>query len=176
MNMLWLRSLLRGRWGRQLGSASGLAVTVALLATLGAFIASSAPTMARRALATLNLDWQLLLAPGANPQPVEAALRESAPIEALQLVGYADVAGLSAQSGGTTQTTGPGKALGLPVGYAHDFAQQIQLLQGSADGVLIASQTASNLHVAVGDTVTVQRMGLTPVDLKITGIVSLPNA
>lgn len=176
MNMLWLRSLLRGRWGRQLGSAGGLAVTVALLATLGAFIASSAPTMARRALATLNLDWQVLLAPGANPQPVEAALRKTAPIEALQLAGYADVAGLSAQSGGTTQTTGPGKALGLPAAYAHDFAQQIQLLQGSADGVLIASQTASNLHVTVGDTVTVQRMGLAPVDLKITGIVSLPNA
>lgn len=44
------------------------------------------------------------------------------------------------------------------------------------DGVLVAQQTAANLQVTVGDTVTIQRVGLSPVDVKVDGVVDLPYA
>jgi putative ABC transport system permease protein len=42
--------------------------------------------------------------------------------------------------------------------------------------VLVAQQTAANLHVAVGDTVTIGRLGLPAVKVKVGGVVDLPNA
>lgn len=176
MNFVWLRGLLHGRLGRLLGSVAGLTMTVALLAALGAFVGSTAPTMARRALASLNLDWQVLLGPGIAPQKVEAALRQAAPIQALQPVGYADVSGFTAVSGGTTQDTGAGKVLGVDAAYRQAFASEIELLRGNDGGAVIAGQTASNLHVGVGDSVTVHRIGLPDVQVQVTGIAALPNA
>jgi putative ABC transport system permease protein len=42
--------------------------------------------------------------------------------------------------------------------------------------VLIATQTAANLHLAPGDMVTIQPVGGSPVDVRISGVVALPNA
>ena len=42
--------------------------------------------------------------------------------------------------------------------------------------MLVAQQTAANLHVAVGDTVTIGRLGLPAVKVKVGGVVDLPNA
>lgn len=176
MIALWLRGMLWARRGRLLGGIAGLAVTVALLATLGAFVASSAQTMAQRAIAGVAIDWQVLLAPGADAAAVAGAVRHASSVSALQPVGYADMAGLSATTGGTTQTTGPGKVLGIASDYTRRFAGQIQTVLGSPDGVLVATQTAANLHVTVGDRVTVQRIGVAPVDLTVAGVVALPNA
>ncbi|MDE2092888.1 MAG: FtsX-like permease family protein [Burkholderiales bacterium] len=177
---LWLRGTLVGRTGRLLGSIAGLALTVALLASLGTFVASSAQTMARRAIANVPVDWQVLLAPTADAAHVSAAILQAAPGALIRSVGYADTAGLTATtgtaSGATTQTTGAGQVIGLDADYTTRYANQIQLVLGSADGVLIATQTAANLHVTVGDTVTVQRIGVAPVDVKIAGVVTLPNA
>jgi len=176
MIALWLRGMLWARRGRLLGGVAGLAVTVALLATLGAFVASSAQTMARRAIVGVAVDWQVLLAPGVDASFVADAVRRASAVTALQAVGYADTAGLSATTGGTTQTTGPGKVLGIESDYSTRFADQVRLVFGAADGVLIATQTAANLHVTVGDRVTLQRIGVAPVDLTVAGVVALPNA
>ena len=175
MIALWLRGMLWERRGRLLGGIAGLAVTVGLLATLGAFVTSSAQTMARRAIAGVAVDWQVLLAPGVDAGTVSDLVR-TASVRAMQAVGYADTAGLSATAGGTTQTTGPGKVLGLEPDYAGRFADQLRLVLGTGEGVLIATQTATNLHVTVGDVVTLQRYGVAPVDLTISGVIALPNA
>ena len=50
MITLWLRGLLRRRPGRLLAAAAGIAVAVALLASLGAFLAHSQATMTDRAV------------------------------------------------------------------------------------------------------------------------------
>lgn len=173
---LWLRGTLVGRAGRLGGSIAGLALTVALLAALGTFIAASAQTMARRAIANTPVDWQVLLAPTADAASVAVAARHAAAVADLRSVGYANVQGLSAVTGATTQTTSAGIVVGVEADYGARFGDQIQVLLGSADGVLIASQTAANLHVTVGDTLTVQRPALPPIDVRIAGIAILPHA
>lgn len=176
MIRLWLKGLVGARSGRLMAAVAGLALTVALLGSLGAFVVASSESMARRAVASVPVDWQVLVASGVDPAMVIDAIGKATPNKALQPVGYADTAGFSAATGGTLQTTGPGKVLGLEADYREHFPGQIQLDLGSWDGVLIAAQTAANLHVAPGDTVTIQRIGLDPLDIKIAGVVALPNA
>lgn len=173
---LWLRGAMVGRAGRLLGSVLGIALTVAFLASLGTFVASSTQTMAHRAIANVPVDWQVLLSPTADPAGVIKAIQNSDPGAMIRSVGYAETAGLSALASGTAQTTGPGKVLGIEPDYAARFPNQISLLLGKPDGVLIASQTATNLRVTAGATVSLQRVGLPPVDVVIAGVVALPNA
>ncbi|MDQ2805786.1 MAG: ABC transporter permease, partial [Chloroflexota bacterium] len=175
MSGLWLRGVLR-RPARVLGTAAGIALTVALLAALGAFLAASAATMTARALTALPVDWQIVLLPGTDAAPVTAALGQATGYTALAPVGYADTAGFAARTGDSVQTTGPGQALGLPPGYAAQFPGQIRPLIGAPDGVVLAQQTAANLHVAPGDTITMTRIGLPAVVVQVAGIVDLPNA
>jgi len=173
---LWLKGLVVARSGRLIGAMAGLALAVGLLAALGAFIAASSESMARRAVAGVAVDWQVLVAPGANTASVIDAIGKTTSYKALQQVGYADAAGFSAVTGTTSQATGPGKVLGLEPNYREQLPGQITLNLGTWDGVLIAAQTAANLHVAPGDSVTMQRVGVAPLDVKIAGIVALPNA
>lgn len=175
MTLAWLGGLVARRPLRVWGAASGVALTVAFLASLGAFITSSTTTMTQRAVEGVPVDWQVLLAPNADLGAVTAAV-QAAGTKALERVGYADVAGFSASTGGTVQTTGAGKVLGLSSTYAASFPKEIRPLVGSAQGVLLAQQTAANLHAAVGDTVTINRLGLPPAQVKVAGIVDLPEA
>lgn len=174
--LLWLRGLARRRSGRLLGTALGVAVTVSFVASLGGFIDSSASVMTQHAIRDVPVDWQILLHSGTSPTVARAALAGTTRYSALAEVGYADTAGFTANTGGTVQTTGPGKALGLPAGYRTQFPAEIRPLLGSPDGVLIAQQTAANLHVRTGDVVTVERIDLPPASFKVDGIVDLPNA
>ena len=176
MIALWLKGLVGARSGRLIAAMAGLALTVALIAALGAFIVASSESMARRAVAGVPVDWQVLVASGTSPVSVIDAIGKVASYKALQQVGYADTAGFSAVTRDTSQTTGPGKVLGLQPNYRERFPGQIELNLGSWDGVMIAAQTAANLHVAPGDTVTIQRVGVGPFDVKIAGVVALPNA
>ncbi len=176
MIRLWLKGLVAARSGRLLAAVAGVALTVGLLGALGAFIVASSESMAKRAVAGVPVDWQVLIAPGADVSAVTKAIGDAAAYTALAPVGYADTAGFAATTGDTSQTTGPGKVLGLQADYRNHFPDQIRLIIGSADGVLIASQTAANLHISPGDAVTINRIGATPVDVKIAGVVALPNA
>lgn len=173
---LWLKGLIRAHSGRLITAMAGLALTVALLAALGAFVVASSETMVRRAVVGVPVDWQVLVAPGASSAIVIETIGKAVRYRALQQVGYADTLGFSALTGDTSQTTGPGKILGLPSNYLENFPGQVELQLGSWDGVLIAAQTAANLHVAPGDTVTIQRVGVDPFSVKIAGIIALPNA
>ena len=155
---------------------AGVALTVALLASIGTFIASSGASMTRRAISDVPVDWQIQLNLGANPQSAVSAVGKATKYTALQKVGYADTAGLKATNEGATQTTGPGKALGIGPDYQKKFPKEISKLQGSTKGVLIAQQTAANLHVKPGDKITIERMGLSPVKVKVDGVVTLPNS
>lgn len=173
---LWFRGLLAGRTGRLSGAIGGVALTVALIVVIGTFTVSASRSMTAHAIAGLPIDWQVALLPGADPGSVRKAVTQAAPIAAVATVGYADAAGFKATTGPTEQTTGPGKVLGLPPGYRSAFPGQITKLLGSWNGVLIAQQTAANLHAGVGDTVTIERVGRGPVTATIAGVVALPNA
>src|SRR5207237_6128713 len=111
LTMLWLKGLLAHRSGRLLGAIAGVALTVALLTSFGVFIASSSASMTQRAAADVPVDWQVQLAPGTAAHAVADAIGKSTSYTALEQVGYANSAGFIANTGGTTQTTGPGKVL-----------------------------------------------------------------
>jgi putative ABC transport system permease protein len=176
MNHLWIAGLLRHRFARLVGTTLGIALTVSLIATLGFFLVGSSTSMTVRAISGVPIDWQVEAMPGADPQAVLAAIDKAAQVSATQQVFYATTSGFQATTGSTVQTTGPGKVLGLGPDYRTKFPQEVRLLSGSLDGVLIAQQTASNLHVSPGDTVTIDRVGLGPMTVKVAGVVDLPDA
>jgi putative ABC transport system permease protein len=177
----WLSGLVRRRYGRMLPAVLGVSLTIALLSILGIFINASAATMTRRALGDVPIDWQIELARGANIDSVEQQLNKAVTVRAIDPLGYADVSGFTAKSGGntlgsTTQATGEGKVLGITPTYWKDFPRLLRPMLGAAEGILIAQQTAANLHVSVGDTITITRIGLPPVTAKVDGVVDLPQA
>lgn len=174
---IWLQGLLRVRGGRLTATALGVMIAVALLAALGGFLSTTRATMTARSVRSVSVDWQVQVAPGADPHAVLSTVRSLPGTTAALPVGYARTGGLSAHAGGTTQNTGSGSVLGLPAGYAATFPGEIRLLAGREQGVLLAQQTAANLHAAPGDTVSIQRGGgLPPVPVRVSGVVDLPYA
>src|SRR4051812_24579899 len=95
----WLNGLFRTRSGRLVGTIGGVALTVAFVVCLGAFLRSSAAEMTAHSITQIPVDWQVQLLPGADGPTVEAAIRSAAPVTALQWVGYADVPGFEANVG-----------------------------------------------------------------------------
>lgn len=173
---MWMKGILFQRKKRIVGITLGVALTVSLFMSLGLFILSSNASMTSRAVRDVPLDWQILLSRSADSSAVRQAVKQVTPYTAYAKVGYADTNGFVATTGGSTQITGPGKALGITADYQKQFPGEIRHLIGSNSGVLLAQQTAANLHAKVGDVVTIKRVGLPPAKLKVDGIVALPNA
>ena len=173
---LWIKSILLRRPGRLLGAAAGIAGATALVVALGAFLSSSTATMMQRALEHVPVDWQVQLVPGADAGAIETAVRAAAPIAHLEVVGYADAAAFEAHTGGSVQTTGSATVVGVGSGYWTSFPGQLRRLIGADSGVLLGQQTAANLHVTTGDGFILRRIGLPDVELKVAGIIDLPNA
>lgn len=173
----WIVSLIRRRPARLVGTMFGIGLALALLACLGSFIDSSVQSMTSRAIADLPIDWQILLNSGVDEKPIWNAVRQFDSDAVLGTVGYADVPGLEAKTAGTIQTTGAAVVLGLPKEYRNVFPSEIATMLGADRGILIAQQTAANLHVSVGNSVTIRRPGsLNPVEVKIEGVINLPDA
>lgn len=176
MTRVWLVGLWRRGRARLIGAAAGVAVAVALIACLGSFLAHSQATMTDRATRTVAVDWQIQLSPDVASAAAEQLVRAAPGVEATAPVGFASTSGLSAFTGASTQTTGPGMVLGWSPTYREVFPQQIRTLAGADTGVLLAQQTAANLHAAPGDTISIGRAGLPPAPVRVDGIVDLPQA
>lgn len=176
MITVWLAGLLRRQRTRLLGAAAGVAVAVALIATLGSFLATSQATMTERAVRSVAVDWQVQLTPNADTAAAGHLITSTAGVAASAPVGFAHTTGVSATVGGSTQQTGPGVVLGLPDTYRQLFPGEIRTLAGADTGVLLAQQTAANLHAAPGDTITIGRAGLPAAEVRVAGIVELPQA
>jgi putative ABC transport system permease protein len=172
----WTLGLLRRRFGRLAATASGVAAAVALLACLGSFLAAAQASMTARAARGVVIDWQVEVQPGAAQGSAFDAVRATPGVLAALPVGFAQSTGLVAASAGSTQTTGPAKVLGIPPDYRQQFPGTLRTLVGADTGVLVAQQTAANLHVAPGDTIQIGRAGLAPVDVVVDGVVDLPHA
>ena len=175
LSMLWLKGLLLRRGGRLAGAMLGVAMTVALIASLLGFTDGASRSMTERAVESVPVDWQVQLATGAAPEAIIQAIQQATPTSVVLPTAYAEVASFSSSTDGTVQTTGAGKALGLPLGYDVALGGQIRSLLGATSGALFAQQTAANLHVTIGDSVTLERLGLPPVTITVAGIVDLPN-
>ncbi|MFI0219225.1 FtsX-like permease family protein [Streptomyces lydicus] len=176
MIRIWLAGLLRRRGGRLFAVAAGVATAVALLAALGGFLGATQATMTAQSVRGVSVDWQVQVASSADARSVLTAVEHTPGTRRALPVGYADTSGLSATTKGTSQTTGPGAVLGVPAGYRSVFPGEMRVLSGRGEGVLLAQQTAANLHAAPGDTVAVGRAGLPPLRVRVDGVVDLPQA
>jgi putative ABC transport system permease protein len=172
----WLRGILAHRPARILATAVGVAVAVALIASIGAFLSATNARMTQRAIARVAVDWQVQVQPGADAAGVLKQVRSYPRVLRAQTVQFTQSPGLTATTHGTTQTTGAAQVLGLAPGYAAAFPRELRLLTGTLGGVLIAQQTAANLHVAPGDTVIITRPGTKPARVTVNGVVDLPYA
>ncbi|MFE2282976.1 FtsX-like permease family protein [Streptomyces sp. NPDC059443] len=172
----WVSGLLRHRTGRLGATAAGIALAVALVAALGSFLTASKSTMTARAVRSVAVAWQAEVQPGADPGTVLSEVRAAAGVRGAEPVGFARSTGFQATGAGSTQSTGPGVVLGLPDGYQRTFPGVVRPLTGAATGVLLAQQTAANLHVAPGDTVTIGLPGTGPAPVTVAGIVDIPQA
>ena len=174
--LLWVGALVRRRSGRLAATALGIALAVALLVSLGTFLAASRATMTRRAIDTVAVDWQVEAQPGADPAAVAATVAAAAHTAAVEAVHYGAATGFELTSGGATRTTGPGVVVGIDDSYRTTFPSQMRDLIGAPNGVLVYQQTAANLAAAPGDSITVNRAGLPPMHVNVDGVVDLPQA
>ncbi|MFD7154176.1 ABC transporter permease [Kribbella sp. NPDC059898] len=174
--MLWLRGLVQHRAWRLLATAAGVGLSVALVAAIGAFLTASKATMTARAVATVAVDWQVEVQPGGDPAAVLAAVRQTPGIGTALPVQFGRTTGFQATTAGSSQSTGPGVVLGLPKDYRAAFPGEVRQLTGRSDGVLLAQQTAANLHAAPGDTIRIGRPGLPAVSVTVDGVIDLPQA
>ncbi|MFJ9199015.1 FtsX-like permease family protein [Streptomyces flaveolus] len=172
----WAGGLARHRIGRLLAAVAGIALAVALVAALGSFLTASKATMTQRAVRSVAVDWQVEVQPGADPNAVRSLVQAAGGTRAALPVGFARTTGFTATVGGSTQTTGPGVALGLPADYRSHFPDELRTLSGSGTGVLLAQQTAANLHAAPGDTIGVRLPGAGLRQVRVDGVVDLPQA
>jgi putative ABC transport system permease protein len=170
----WVKGTLLHRFGRLLGAIIGVALTVAFIASLGEFLTAGNAQLTRRAIHDVPVDWQIQTAPGVDTGAVRAQIEKTVAPRILHQVFYASVDGFRASTGGTVQTTGPGKALGMSDQYFRDFPQELRPLLGPAGtGARVAQQLAANLHVTVGDSLQILRVGLPPASVKVDGVVDL---
>lgn len=176
LGLTWIAASLRRRRGRLAATSLGIALGVGLLASIGVFLAHSKATMTRRATATVAVDWQVQASSSADPSALLHDVRAYPSVRRALPVNFADTTGLAASVGGTTQSTGPGVVVGLPDRYASTFPGELRNLVGSPSGVLLAQQTAANLHAAPGDVVTIGRAGLPSATVTVDGVVDLPQA
>jgi len=174
MGLTWIRGLLRRRTGRLLGQAAGVALVVLLLGSLGTFFTAARGRMTSQAFAAVPVDWQILVTGQTDPAAALKTVSGGPGVTVAAPVSYADTTGFKATISGTTQTTGPGKVLGLPPGFATSFPGEIRPLVGAADGVLLFQQTAANLGASVGSTVSIGLPGGTSVTETVAGIIDLP--
>jgi putative ABC transport system permease protein len=174
--VIWFRGLVRTNAGRLIATSVGVAVAVALMASLGQFLAGAQASMTQRATASVAVDWQIEVQAGGDAGAVLDLARSTPGVRTALTVPFATTSGLSANAGGTVQNTGPGKVLGLPDGYKQQFGAELRTLAGADSGVLLAQQTAANLHARLGDVISIGRAGLPPVEVKVDGVVDLPQA
>lgn len=176
MIIKWLKGSFTKRPGRMLGAIVGIAITMALLSAIGSFISYSGASMTARAIQNVPVDWQVQIVPGISPDTVRTEIAKATKFSAFETTGYADVKGLEAKTGNSTQRTGPGKVVGISDTYRKNFPAEFRSLIGSPAGVLTTQQCAANLHIQPGDSVNIQRPGLPPVAVIIAGVIELPYA
>ncbi len=173
---VWMGALVRRRTGRLTATAVGVALAVGLLACLGAFLSASKATMTQRAIDTVAVDWQVEAQAGTDASALASEIAATRRITASETVSFANTTGFESSKAGTTQTTGPGQVLGMTGTYRSTFPAQLRDLIGASDGVLLFQQTAANLAVQPGDTISIGRAGLASVTVTVDGIVDLPQA
>jgi putative ABC transport system permease protein len=171
----WVVGLTRRRPMELAATMAAIALAVGFLTALGTFVGVDRAHLTERAAASVVVDWQVQATAGADVTAVTAAAQRLAHHRAAAPVSLAAVPSLSATVGGATRTTGRAWVVGIPASYASTFPGQLQRLVGDLSGAVLLQQTASNLAVAPGNSVTVQPPTGQPKQMPITGVITMPQ-
>lgn len=175
LTLRWTWGLLRSRPLVMGAMAASIALTVALVASLGSFAAASQSSLTVRAAKSVAVDWQVQVTPSGTPGAVRQAIQSVFRVRVVEPVDYARISGLSSTSATGTRATGATTVVGLPPRYASRISGEIRYLVGAHRGVLIQQQTAANLGAGPGSIVLAQTAS-GPVRIKVDGVVDLPKA
>ena len=172
----WLAGLARRRTVATAGAAISIALAVAFIAGLGAFVTSSSASLTRRAAARVPVDWQVQVTPQGRSDEVAAVLAKTPRVRAVLPVRIAQVAGLQSTSANGTRRTGQAYVVALPAGYADAAPGEIRYLLGATHGVLLQQQTAANLAAGPGSAVSVTLDSGARRSIRVAGVADLPQA
>ena len=172
----WLGGLCRRRPVELLGAALSIALAVAFIAALGAFITDSRAGLATRAAARVPVDWQVQVTPQGQPRAVADTLAQTPDVRVVLPVRLAQVPALSSASATGSRTTGRAYVVALPPQYAQAAPAEIRYLLGSRTGVLLQQQTAANLAAGPGSSVRVALPGGGQQAVRVDGVADLPQA
>ncbi len=174
--LTWLTGLCRRRPVELLGAALSVALAVAFIAALGAFITGSRAGLTTRATAKVPVDWQVQVTPQGQPSTVAATLAKTPDVRTVLPVLLARVSGLSSTSATGSRNTGQAYVVALPADYARAAPREIRYLLGRHDGVLLQQQTAANLAAGPGSNVTVTLPSGGNATVQVDGVADLPQA
>ena len=111
LGLTWLRGLVARRPGRLAGTAAGVAVAVALLASIGLFLSASKASMTQRAVTRVPVDWQVEAQPGADPATVLSTTKATSALRPTGWCGYGAVGPLMrGPDGARPKSSQPGDA------------------------------------------------------------------
>ncbi len=171
----WLSGLVRRRPLELLVAATSIAIAIAFVAALGAFVTQSRTALTVRAAASVPVDWQVQVTPQGGVAAVAKEVRRLPDVRAVEQVSFAHVSALRSTGANGARSTGAAYVVSVSPGYAATFPGEVRHLLGSRSGAMIFQQTAANLAVEPGGTVTVR----TPSgnrSLTVDGVVDLPAA
>ncbi len=172
----WLAGLCRRRPIELLGASLSIALAVAFIASLGAFVTDSRAGLATRAAARVPVDWQVQVTPAGHPADVAASLAKAPDVRTVLPVSLAQVPALESTSASGTRTTGQAYVVALPPAYSQAAPAEIRYLLGSHAGVLLQQQTAANLAAGPGSAVTVTLPAGGHRTVQVDGVADLPQA
>ena len=104
----WLAGLLRRRPVELLVASVSIAVTVAFVASLGAFVTQSHAALTVRAAASVPVDWQVQVTPQGDLAAVAKQVQALPGLRAVEPVDFAHVNALTSNGAGGARSTGAG--------------------------------------------------------------------
>ncbi|GAC1310232.1 MAG: hypothetical protein NVSMB19_24360 [Vulcanimicrobiaceae bacterium] len=168
----WLRGVLVTRGLRLASVMVGTAAAAALLAALIGFSMAASRNATATVIARLAIDW-IVETPAGDASRARAAIRAATAVDALETIRVARASALSVRNATGVQTTGKAVVAALPERFAAAFPGTLRVIAGDTRSVLLAQQTATNLHARPGDLLTLRFAARAPQTLRVGGIVDL---
>ncbi|MCW2761525.1 MAG: hypothetical protein JWR85_1726 [Marmoricola sp.] len=169
----WLAGLTRRRPLELLVAAVSIALAIAFVASLGAFLTQSRAALTVRAAASVPVDWQVQVTPQGDPTAVTGAVSKLPDVRAVEQVSFARVEAFASRAGGGVRQTGAAYVVAISPSYVATFPGELRHLLGAKTGSMLFQQTAANLAAAPGDPITVRTStGAHPVT--VDGVVDMP--
>lgn len=170
---MWVAGLARRRFSDLLVAAVTIAMAMAFVASLGAFVSQSRAALTVRAAASVPVDWQVQITPQGTPGAVAHEVARLPRVRAVEEVAFAHVRYFRSSGSGGVRQTGAAYVVSMSSHYAAAFPGELRYLLGSTSGSMLFQQTAANLAATPGDAISVGTAA-GPRPVTVDGVVDMP--